>query len=75
MKSSSPESLPSISKKRAFLALVLFAICSIGLPALAATFNGLKLAGLPLGYWMAAQLGPLFLALLLAWISARKVAP
>jgi putative solute:sodium symporter small subunit len=75
MKPSSPGTTTSISKRRAVLVVVLFAIFGIGLHALASTFNGIKLAGLPLGYWLAAQFGPVVLALLLAWISARKVAP
>ncbi|MEQ1696352.1 MAG: DUF4212 domain-containing protein [Hyphomicrobiaceae bacterium] len=73
MKPNSPGVHAAIGRRRAILFLVLFAIFGIGLHLLAPTFNGLKLSGLPLGYWIAAQLGPLLLAVAFVWFSARKV--
>jgi putative solute:sodium symporter small subunit len=60
--------------RRTLLYSVLFAIFGVGLHAAAPTLNGLKLSGLPLGYWTSAQLGPLLLAALLIALSNRKAA-
>lgn len=44
----------------------------LALHVFAPTLNGLKLAGLPLGYWLAAQGAPAALAALAIWLIARK---
>ena len=75
MKVSNSGAVAPISKKRAMFVLVSFAILGIGLHLLAPTLNGIKLAGLPFGYWIAAQLGPVALALLVILTTARKEAP
>lgn len=75
MKASTPGAPAPISKRRAIFVLVFFAILGIGLHLLAPTLNGIKLAGLPFGYWIAAQLGHVALALLVILTTARKEAP
>lgn len=67
-----PSPIDPISKRRTLLVVVLFAVFGVGLHVLAPTINGIKLTGLPLGYWIAAQLGPLLLALLVVWLSKHK---
>ncbi len=72
-----PGAIDPISKRRILLVVALFAVFGVGLHVLAPTingmtFNGIKLTGLPLGYWIAAQLGPLLLALLVVWLSKHK---
>ena len=59
-------------RRRAFLICVLFLVFGVAMHCLAPTLNGLKLAGLPMGYWLAAQGGPLLLALALVWLSSGK---
>lgn len=75
MKPNSPGPQRSISKRRTMFLVVLFPIFGVGVHVFAPTFNGLKLSGLPAGYWIAAQLGPVLLALILVCLPARKVAP
>ena len=72
MKPNGPGVHATLNKRRGLLVVVLVAVFGIGLHLLAPTFNGIKLSGLPLGYWIAAQLGPLMLAVLLVRLSNRK---
>lgn len=58
------------SPRRELLLLCLFLTIGVAVHVLAPTANGLKIAGLPMGYWLAAQLGPLLLAFILVWLSA-----
>ena len=50
---------------------LIWLVFGLGLPLLAPTLNGLKPAGLPAGFWFAAQGAPLILAAVLAWTSGR----
>ena len=59
-------------RRRALLICVVFPIFGVALHCLAPTLNGLRLAGLPLGYWIAAQGGALLLAFALVWLSSGK---
>lgn len=64
---------PARPIRRALFALLLIAIFGGALHLLAPAANGLKLAGLPLGYEIAAQIGPLLLALIVVWLASGKV--
>jgi putative solute:sodium symporter small subunit len=58
--------------QRRLILLVLFAAFGIGMHILAPTANGLKFEGVPLGYFLAAQGGPILMALLLVWLTAGR---
>lgn len=57
--------------KRAAAAVAIWAVFGLGLHAFAPTWNGLRLWGLPLGYWLAAQGAPILLGLAV-WLRARN---
>lgn len=61
--------------RRIALPLGLFLTVAVGLPLAAPTLNGVKLAGLPLGFWVAAQASPLLLAVAMIWLASRKSRP
>jgi len=48
---------------RPLIACCIWGAVCLALPALSQTFNGLKPAGLPLGYWLMAQGAPMLLAI------------
>jgi len=48
---------------RSVLALCLFGFFCLLVPSLAETLNGLRAAGVPLGFWLMAQGAPVILAL------------
>jgi putative solute:sodium symporter small subunit len=57
----------------AFLVCVVMVSLGVGIHIFAPTLNGLKVSGLPSGYWMAAQGGPIMLALVFAsWLSRKS---
>jgi putative solute:sodium symporter small subunit len=53
------------------IALGLWAVFGLFVHAAAPTLNGLKLGGLPLGYWLAAQGAPILLLALGLLLRAR----
>ena len=56
------------------LAACAWVVFGVGMHAFAPTLNGIKVWGLPLGYWVAAQGAPLLLAGLAVWLSPRSEA-
>jgi putative solute:sodium symporter small subunit len=54
------------------LPFLVWAVFGVLLHVSAPTLNGLKLIGLPAGYWLAAQGAPLILAGLAIWLTAGK---
>jgi putative solute:sodium symporter small subunit len=56
----------------ALLVCVAMVSLGVGIHMFAPTLNGLKVSGLPLGYWMAAQGGPIVLAIVFAAWRSRK---
>ena len=63
------------SLRRVLLAVSLFLLLAIGLPLAAPTLNGLKPAGLPLGFWVSAQLAPLLMAAAALWLASGTSRP
>lgn len=60
------------SRRRLTLATLLVALlCGLGLPALVQTVNLVKVAGIPLGFYIAAQGAPLILGMVL-FLHARR---
>jgi len=64
---------PARPIRKALLALATIAMFGAAMHVLAPAANGIKIAGLPLGYEIAAQIGPLILALLVIFMSRSKV--
>ena len=62
---------------RIALALSVWAVLGLGLHTVAPLLNGLKLSGVPLGYWMSAYGGPILLGLAALWLmpAASKAGP
>lgn len=55
-------------RSRPRLTVLLWLVIAVALPLAAPTLNGVRLDGLPLGYWMSAQGAPLILFAILAWM-------
>jgi len=55
------------------MALATIAVFGVAVHVLAPAANGVKIAGLPLGYEIAAQIGPLVIAFLVILMSKSKV--
>lgn len=60
------------SRSRTLLLVFIWLLITVALPLAAPTLNGLKLAGVPIGYWMSAQGGPLILLAMLAWMGRDR---
>ena len=58
--------------QRVVLAFVLWAVFGLAVHVFAPTLNGLKLSGLPAGYWLAAQGAPLLLGALAIWLTSGR---
>ncbi len=59
-------------RPRTYVCLALWVLFAVALPLAGPTLNGAKPWGLPLGYFMSAQGGPLLLLAMLAWMSAYR---
>jgi putative solute:sodium symporter small subunit len=64
---------PAKPLRRALGMLIILALVGIAPHLIAPTLNGFKLAGVPLGFAVSAQIGPVVLALMMFWIASRKV--
>jgi len=64
---------PARPIRRALMALATIAVFGVAVHVLAPAANGVKIAGLPLGYEIAAQIGPLVIAFLVILMSKSKV--
>lgn len=59
------------TRRLTLVAIALWSALAFGLPLSALTLNGLRIAGFPLGFWVAAQ-GVLIAFVILAWVFERR---
>ena len=64
--------MPKSFARRTLCVCSVFLVLGVGIHVFAPTLNGLKMFGLPAGYAIAAQGGPLLLAVLFVMWRSRK---
>ena len=65
--------MPATNLRQPALVCLLFFSVGVGLHVVTPTLNGLNMMGIPAGYWVSAQGGPVVLALLLGMLRSRKI--